>query len=197
MVDQYRPDWSWRAEEGRGLDPFHHARTFIDEDHRLSHDGMWFYAQRSELDVPDGAARQTLFRVGALPTHIRSVSINASEGPVVVELYENADVNTLGAQVGILPTNRVGPKTPLATLYDSTTIFNDIGSPLIGGLYVPANGNQGVSGRLQEIPELILLPNVDYTLEVENDPLGGGTADIIVVLGFYEISYDENPTPEP
>ncbi len=177
----------------RAMDPRAHAVTVISEEHRLTHDGMVFYFQRSETGVPDGAFRRTLFRTGAIPPHFKRVKVTASEGPVIVELYENAVVDVLGPQVAVLNANRLSPRTPLTTVFSDTTFTND-GDPLLGSLYIPASGNQGVEGGTDAIEELVLMPNTDYQFALQNDPAGAGTADIVAQLIFYEIDYPVDGT---
>lgn len=192
MTDNFRKGFEQHNEQVRGLDPFHHAATTIGEEHRLTHDGMVFYVQRSELAIPDQEFRRILLRTGSLVPHFKRIEIDASEGPVVVELFENAIPDVLGAQITPLNTNRLSSKTPTTLVYDSGTTWTSNGNPTLGGLYIPQNGNQGVSGGTRAIEELVLRPNTDYQLALQNDPAGSGTADIVAQFVWYELSY-ENP----
>lgn len=190
---QYRK--SILDEQLRSYDPRAHAVTTIEELHRLTHDGMVFFVQRSELDVPDQQFRRILLRTGSIPPHFKGIGIAASEGPVVVELYENAVVDVLGASIVPINTNRLSPRVPLTTVFDSTTTFTSNGDPLLGGLYIPQNGNQGVSAEPTGlIEEFILKPNTDYQLSLQNDPAGSGSADIVAQFSWYELDYPEDAT---
>lgn len=188
MVDQYRsnaPD-----QEQRKFDFYVPAVTVISEEHRLVHDGMVFYQNIFEAAVPDNNSRVALMRTGDKPVHLKRISVTASEGPVNISLNENAVVNVLGTQVPILNLNRVSTRTPETEWYDNTTTFTDTGNPLLGNLYIPATGNNGVAGETGAIEEFVLKPNTDYRWELENDPAGSGTADISFTVVFYEIDYE-------
>ncbi len=191
MVDQFRgnaPD-----QEQRKFDFFAPAVTTIDEEHRLIHDGMVFYRTYFEPDIPDGESRTSLFRTGAIPPHFKRLTITASEGPVIVDMAEDAVVDTLGTLLDTFNANRVSTNTPLAEFYASDTTFTDTGTPILGNLYIPAQGNNGVAGSTASVEELILKPNTDYSLTFTNDPAGQGTADVNAVFVWYEISYDVGP----
>lgn len=110
---------------------------------------------------------------------------------MVVELFENAVVNVLGTEISPLNQNRLSSITPTTRVYDSTTTFTSDGDPTLGGLYIPQNGNQGVTGGTTAIEELVLKPNTDYQLALQNDPAGGGSADIVAQFVWYELSYDD------
>ncbi len=186
---------STQAELLRAWDPRAHALTTIDELHRLTHDGMVFYVQQSEVGVPDGDFRRGLIRVGEIPIHFKGVFISASEGPVVAELYENTVVDTLGTQLDPVNANRMSSRQPTTEVYGSDTTFISNGSPLLGGLYIPQTGNQGVEGGTSKLlEEFILARNTDYQLSVQNDPAGAGVATIVVQFSWYEIDYPEDGT---
>lgn len=166
--------------------------TVIEEEHRLIHDGMVFYRTYFEAAVPDNSSRTALFRTGDIPPHFKRLLVAASEGPIIVDLAEDADVATLGTQLTSFNANRLSSKSPLATFYASDTVFNDTGSPILGNLYIPvgASSNAGVTGETGGIEELVLKPNTDYSLTLTNDPAGSGTADINIFFVWYELSYE-------
>lgn len=178
-------------ERKRQYDNFAHAVTVIKEEHRLLHDGMVFYRTYSEADVPDGDFRVSLFRTGDRPAHFKRLTLSASEGPINISLAEDATVTTLGTVLETFNCNRISSNTPTATFYASDTVFADEGDPILGNLYIPASGNQGVTGETAALEELILKPNSDYSLSFQNDPAGGGTADINITFVWYEISYPD------
>lgn len=183
---------SRRNEDYMGFDKFANARTVIEEEHRMIHDGFLFYRTYSESDIPDGTSRTSLFRTGAIPPHFKRLTVTASEGPVVITLSEGADVATLGTPLESFNANRVSSTVPLAQFYASDTVFNNIGSPILGGLFIPAgaSSNSGVAGSTGAVEELILKPNTDYALDFLNDPAGSGTLDINTTFVWYEIGPD-------
>lgn len=191
MTDQYRANAA--DQEVRKFDYFAPAVTTIDEEHRLTHDGMVFYRTYQEADIPDGAVRVSLFRTGAIPPHFKRLNVTASEGPINITLGENAVVNSLGNQLTVYNTNRTSPILPLSEFYDSTTVFTDLGTPILGALFIPADGNAGVTGSTAALEELVLKPNTDYSISFENDPAGSGTADVGATFVWYEISYETGP----
>lgn len=180
--------------EANSFDPFHYAQTVISDEHRLTHDGMVFYTFGSELDIPDGQTRNWAFRTGAIPPHFKRISINASEGPVIVELNEEPTFTGGTPAANVVNCNRLSSNVPLTQLItgiDSLDV-SDPGTPLLGALYIPQAGNQGVSGESGLVEEFVLKPNTDYLFTLTNDPAGAGTADIYVGIVFYEISYNND-----
>lgn len=177
-------------EENRKFDKFSHAITTIKEEHRLTHDGMVFYRTYFEAGVPDGDSRSALFRTGAIPVHFKRLTISASEGPIIVDMAEDAVVDTLGTLLPTLNANRLSSNTPLAEFYASDTVFTSLGSPILGNLFIPGQGNNaGVTGETGSLEEIILKPNTDYSITLTNDPAGAGDADINLVFVWYELSY--------
>jgi len=178
-------------EASRVYDPLVHATTIIEEEHRLIHDGMVFFAFGNEQAIPDGESRYWTLRTGNIPPHFKRITIGASEGPVIVTLTENPTITDIGTQAAnLVNLNRMSSNLPLTQIFVGTT-FSAPGSPVLGDLYVPQQGNQGVSGESSAVEEIILASNTDYLFQLQNDPAGAGTADVYVNLVFYEISYDQ------
>lgn len=182
-------------EELRAYDPRAHAVTVIEELHRMTHDGFLFYLQRSELAVPDGDFRRSLFRTGSIVPHFKGFFVAASEGPVIIELFEDTIVDTLGVEIIPLNANRNSDNLATAKFYNADTTFIADGDPLLGGLYIPQNSGQGVTGGTGSLlAELVLKPNTDYQISFQNDPAGSGTADIVGQFSWYEPNYPEDAT---
>lgn len=176
------------------FDPFARSVSVITEAHRLIHEGLFYYAFRTEFDIPDGDFRYALFRTGNIPVHFKGLNIRASEGPVNLNFFENATINDPSPlnEIVVQNANRLSSnmaQMKIFALGDGAGIISSpIGLPFLGNLFVPANGNAGVEGETG-IEELVLLPNTDYVLEVQNDPAGGGTADIQITIAFYELDW--------
>lgn len=183
------------------LDPFHKALTVINEEHRLIHDGFVYSIQTNEIDIPDGAARQVLYSVQDAPIHLKRFAVNASEGPILLTVYENPTYDDAGTPQ-LAPTinlNRMSSNTTTMAITRGPLLGGlplaglDRGDPVLGSLYIPAQGNQGVSGSTFVIEEIVLAANTDYLIEFLNDPLGAGTADVYASVVFYELQYEDNP----
>ncbi len=192
-------------EEIYKFDPHAHAVTVIDEEHRLIHDGMVFSIQVVELDIPDGDVRQVLYRPQDIPVHLKRFSIAASKGPVVLTVYEAPTWDDPGSPQANTSNNLNRMSSNVATmLITGAPLLGgqpldgaDKGSPVLGGLYIPAEGNQGISGQTGAIDEIILATNAvvpeGYLIEFENDPQGSGTVDVWATVVWYELSYVPQP----
>lgn len=196
MVDNFRKSPS--DEYQFSFDPFHHALTVINEEHRLIHQGMVFAINAAELDIADGAVRQGLYRVQGTPVHLKRFSISASEGPVIMTVYESPNYDDVGSPQAnpTINLNRMSSKTSTMLVTGAPLLLGnplagaDRGDPVLGSLYIPQNGNTGVTGETGAIEELLLASNTDYLIEFQNDPAGSGTADVFATIVWYELSYD-------
>lgn len=183
------------------LDPYHKALTVINEEHRLIHDGFVFSVQANVPDLPDGATAHVLYSVKDNPIHLKRFNVNASEGPIILTVYESPTYDDPGSPQ-INPTinlNRMSSNTSTIVFTNDPLLGGqplaglDRGDPILGSLYIPAQGNQGVSGSTIAIEEILLAANTDYLIEFVNDPLGAGTADIFATVVWYELQYEDNP----
>lgn len=184
----------WRdsvADEAlKAFDRFHHALTVIDEEHRAIHEGFVYSIVATEEDIPDGDSRYSLYRVHDTPIHLKRFNITASEGPVLLTIYESPVLTDPGGPPLNEPINlnRMSSRVPTMEVFNSPT-FTSPGDPVLGSLYIPADGNAGVSGETGAVQEIILAANTDYLIEFVNDPAGAGTADVYAVVVFYELDY--------
>lgn len=162
----------------------------------LTNLGHLFYATATEDNIPNGDFRYLLIRSGEQLPHWRSIHVAASKGPVNLKLYERdglLDLNSFSPEPGPISTfnaNRNSSNLAQTQIWSfgGDPPASPLGEQFLGNVYVPDNGGNGVTGSTR-IRGLVLKPNTDYLLEVQNDPLKTGQVLINLQFEWFEMPW--------
>lgn len=188
MADNFRVNTSY-DEEMRKFDPYAHAVTVIEENHRMIHDGFMFSASAQDVAVANGAKFYMLLQVpaGVFP-HLQIFEIAADGGPLTYDLHEGTTFSAAGTAITAYNRNRNSSNTLQTTLtYDPTVTIE---GTAIDEHYVPTAGT-GKTGVIDTTQwgEFVLAQNTNYLIGVHND--SGQARNIQMLIGLYEIGYDQ------
>ena len=194
MADNFRTQKA-HDEEMRKFDPYVHAVTVIQEEHRLIHDGFYFSASGITLNVASGANLDLLIKMPAGSIgHLVLVEYALEDTPVDITFYEDVTVSADGTPVNIRNHNRVvANDTSGASMYEGPTI-TDLGTKLYER-YIPNQGI-GASGGATLVAggdrEWVIGHPTEaktYVWRLTNN--SGGIIDTSYHLSGYEIGYEE------
>ena len=177
-------------EDLRKFDPYAHAVTVIDENHRLIHDGMFFEVQQSDAALVNGGIVNILLDVpaGSFP-HFQDLEISTDEGPIAFDLYEGTTVSANGVALGVANKNRNSSRTAELDLYFNPTITDD--GTLLKSSQVPVASVAELFSQKRS-GEWVLAPSTLYLVRITNN--SGQTASINITINFYELDYPEDGT---
>jgi len=173
------------------FDPYAHAVAFIEEEHRLVHDGMVFDTDVLATSVANGASVTLQINIPAgLRPHLRQIRVAADDGPCTLELYEDSTVTVSGTLQDSRNHNRNSSNTALMTVLLSPTVT--VLGTLLHRSYLPAAGAPGsnpggfvIGGQSQQ--EFVMHPNQNAVLRITNN--SGGAINISLEVLWYELSY--------
>ena len=178
--------------EGRAYDPFAHALTVIQEQHRLIHDGMFYQTSGKQTGLLNAGVEDFLMVTPAFNfPHIQIMQLNFGRGDIDFVAYENTTVSDNGTPLPIENVNRNSSNVPALDLYASPTVTG-VGDHIFT-LWVPPTGTgtgqsaNGVAGVGQG-SEWILAPSTNYLVRLTNN--SGSTIDWSYEFAWYEIGYD-------
>jgi len=183
------PGWNLRL-----YDPYAHASTVINEEHRLIHDGMMFSYTHKFLTVVNGATVRLLLAppAGCYP-HINQARVFAGAGDIDIVFYKDPTVTGYGTTVpagGRPNLNQNSSNTASLAVYEEPTV-SDPGSSL-HRRWIPPTGTGVGNTTGDSAPsfgeEWNLVPGTEYLMEVTNN--SGVTIDMAVDIVWYELSYE-------
>lgn len=188
MADQWRDSnndeqlWSW--------DRFCHARTVMDHEHRMVHDGFGFHTTH-RVDVANGGTLDYLLNVpaGCFP-HNTGVIATFEQGDWDVITYKDTITSADGTAVTSHNRN-LNSSNAACMLLTHTPTITDIGTQFHDRYVYPTGTGQGnqeglVSPNTGE--EWVLKPATKYLIRFTNN--SGGTAKVVLEHLWYEIGYE-------
>ena len=189
MADTWRD--SNTDEELRSWDRFVHARTVVDHEHRMIHDGFAFHITHRVASLANGAALEGLISVPAdsFP-HLTGMLFTFGAGDVDIETFEGTTTSADGTAVTTFNRNRNSSITPAISVFHTPTITAD--GTQIHDRLVPPTGN-GVGNREGVVSpnlgeEWILKPSTKYLVRVTNN--SGGAIKLTMEMLWYEAGYE-------
>lgn len=189
MADQWRE--SNNDEELRSWDRFAHARTVIDHEHRLIHEGMQFHANHNVASLANGATFDLLIAApaGVFP-HIAPVSYTVGNDDVDIDAYYGVTTSDDGTAIPMFNRSLPSSKTPGAvwthtpTVTDIGTLFHERWIPPAGGLpFIPAGATSRVFNE-----EWVQPHNSKILVRLTNN--SGGAIRVLAEILWYELSYE-------
>ena len=178
-------------EDRRSWDGYAHARTVMDHEHRMIHDGMAFHSTHRVASLANGATYDILTTVpaGTFP-HMTALLFTFSRGDLDIQSYEGATTSDDGTAMTQWNRNRNSLNTPntvhsyAPTVTDPGTLFHDrLVHPTGTGV---GNAEGIVAPNLGE--EWILKPSTKYLMRLTNN--SGGAVKFTFETIWYEISYE-------
>ena len=183
MADNFRD--SPADEEQFKFDPYTHAVTVIDENHRMIHDGFFYEVQQSDAALGNGGDIEILFDVPAdsFP-HLQEIELSTDAGPIGFDFFEGTTTSAQGTAFGIVNKNRNSSNVAATVVTLAPTITDDgtqlktsqIPSASVAELFSQSKGG-----------EWVLKPSTQYLVRITNS--SGGTASINITINFYEVGY--------
>jgi len=176
-------------ERRRSYDPYAHAVTVIEEEHRLVHDGAGFQGDVVQTGLANGATGNILVVTGASPVHVRACDIAVGDAPCTVNMYEDTTTSADGTAVPtLINCNRIAAATaPLAAMYYAATVTDN--GTHIATTYIPAPPAPGTNAAGTILSsfgeEIVLKPNSKYLLTLTNN--SGGAITWGFKCFFYEV----------
>jgi len=187
------PQSRWRnnpnRERMRVFDPYAHAMTTIDENHRLIHDGFFFELWRGDTSLADAANLDLMLVVpaGTYP-HLQDVSLESDGGVVTLAMYEGTTVSANGTSLPVFNKNRNSSNTNNTTLYYAPTI-TDVGTQFKHAAIVSDSQSSEIFSQ-SKAGEWVLAPATNYLIRVNN--ASGAARNINLQIGFYELDYQDD-----
>ena len=185
-----------RAREHRSFDPLVHAKTTLDNKHRMAHEGFMFHASGKQVDLANAASAVFLMATPAdCYPHIQRVELNIEAGDVDMVMRENVVTSDDGGAVPVLDVNRNTANSPCAVVTGSPTITTP--GDVFHTIWVPPTGTgigtqEGVLD-VNQGEEWILAPSTKYSFTITNN--SGGIIDYSYEFVWYEAAYDDLPLP--
>jgi len=171
-------------ERRRSYDPYAHAFTVIEEEHRLVHDGAAFQGDVIQTGLASAGVGNILVVTGAKAAHVRACDVALGNLPCQVDMYEGTTTSADGTAVPtLINCNRVSTDSPLAAMYYAATV-TDNGTKIATTL-VPTSAKDAGTIQSSFGEEIILKPNTKYLLTVTNN--SGGPIDWGFKCFFYEV----------
>ena len=177
-------------EDRRSWDGYVHARTVIDHEHRMIHDGMAFHVTHRVASLANGASFDILYSPPAFSfPHLTALLVSLADSPCDVLSYENVVTSDDGTALTPFNRDRNSTKTAQMGVTHSPTI-TDLGD-LVHDRFVPDAGGQGSNSIGIITPnfgeEWILKPSTKMMTRVTNN--SGGAITLTFEALWYEISY--------
>lgn len=176
------------------MDPYAHAVTVIDEEHRLVHDGMVFDCDHYSASIANGASLDVHLKVpaGCYP-HLRALGFAVSDGPCMFYFYEAPTLSADGTELTPRNHNRNSTNTPQMQVFHTPTVTG-VGT-LLHQRFVPDMGGVGanlvgvVGSTAGSAQEFVLKPSTSYIIRMTNNS-GAAIAAAGECL-WYEPSYQD------
>lgn len=179
-------------EERLKFDPYAHAITVIQEQHRVLHDGFMFHASGKVTGMINANVDDFLFVVpAAVHPHFQSFKLELGRGDVDILIYEGATTSDDGTVQTSFNINRNSANTPGSALYIGPTV-TDVGTLIHTGWAVPTGTGTGLSATgtivSSQGEEWVLKPSTKYLIRVTNN--SGATISYRWETLWYELDYD-------
>jgi hypothetical protein len=164
--------------------------SVIQEQHRLSHEGMVFHASGKVTGITNGSNQDFLLAVpaGVFP-HLQRFNLHVGAGDIDVLIYEDTVTSDDGATNGELNVNRNSSITPSTVLTLGPTV-TDIGTLLHTNWIPPTGAGVGARSGVLDVgngEEWLLKPATKHLLRVTNN--SGGSIDLRYEFVWYEIQW--------
>ena len=175
----------------RLFDPFAHAITTIDSEHRQIHDGMVFTFTEVFTGLTSGSSKDYLINVpvSCFP-HFRKLAFSMSDGPITSYLYRGTTVSAAGNARTFI-NNNLNSATLMSCVLTEGPTITDIGTEVvIDKKYSAAGappGQSGPTGKEDVDAEWVMAPGELYLLRLTNN--SAGTIEGHVHMVGYELSY--------
>ena len=183
-----------RVREHRSFDPLVHAKTTIQNQHRMAHEGFMYHASGKQTGLANAASASFLLAVPAgIYPHIQRVELNLEAGDVDMVMRENVVTSADGGAISVLNVNRNSALTASAVVTGSPTITTP--GDIFHTLWVPPTGTgigtqEGVLD-VNQGEEWILEPSTKYSFTITNN--SGAAIDYSYEFVWYEVGYDDLP----
>ena len=165
------------------FDPYSASVTVIDENHRMIHDGAYFELWRADATLGIGGVVDLLLAVPALTfPHLQDITLEASDAPVVLEMYEDTVTSADGTALPVFNKNRNSSNTPDTVVSVAPTITG-VGTQIKRAAITSPAGSSIVFSQTKS-GEWVLKPDTKYLVRVTNN--SGAVIDFNITIGFYE-----------
>jgi hypothetical protein len=193
MADNFRNEFEKHEEELRKFDPFAHAVTVIQEQHRMGHDGFMFHSSGKVTGMIDANVDDFLLAVPAATfPHLQRIRFTFGAGDIDLQSYEGTTTSADGAAQSVLNTNRNSANTPDTVLTigptvstPGTLVHTAWAAPTATGTGLSAEG----AGAVEAGEEWVLTPSTKYLFRITNN--SGATIDYRWEFLWYEVGYDD------
>jgi hypothetical protein len=183
---------SSKNQEIKAYDPFAHALTVIQEQHRMNHDGFMFHASGKVTGMVDTNVDDYLITTPAATfPHFQRVRLDLGGGDFDIQTYEAPTTSAAGTVIPSTNTNRNSSNTADTVITSGPTVsvvgtlVHTTWAPPVGtGIGQSANGISNISNG----EEWILAPSTEYLIRLTNN--SGATIDYRYEFLFYEIGYE-------
>jgi len=185
------------------FDPLSRSVSMITEEHRMVHEGFFFYCYAAILGLANDAHKYMVIRTGDVPPHFKGIDIQASQGGVNFTLYERAETSPQFDPLDLSPnavpivvnnanflSGNVSGLRPYTM--DEPPPWSPLGEHK-GTLQLPvqsAAAKGSVTGDTK-VPEVVMQANRDYLIDVHNDPAATGAVDVFIQFSHYEINWTD------
>lgn len=179
------PGWCLRL-----FDPFVHAITVMDHEHRVIHDGMTYHATDRIASLANGATLDWLISVpaGTYP-HMTQFSFQLEKGDVDILTYEGVTTSADGTPITTFNRNRNSLNEAETLMFGGPTV-TDLGTE-IHDRFVPPTGSGVGSSAGTLAPnfgeEWILKPDTKYLIRLTNN--SGSAIRLAGEVLWYEADY--------
>lgn len=165
------------------------AVTIIEEEHRLTHEGMvWHTSDRAQ--VANAASLDILFVTPAFTyPHLRKAILNLGDAPANICLYEGVTASADGTAAPVFNRNRNSANVPSTVVTTGPTV-TDLGTMIHDRLVGDTGGmgsNQAGAESAGLGEEWILTPSTKYLLRVTNN--SGAEITVNYEIMWYEIMW--------
>jgi hypothetical protein len=163
------------------VDNFPTLYTIINLEHKYTHIGRFFSASHLFKGVNNNTKVYIAFR-STIAAHV--LPFIKSRGNGIFVIYENSNLESDGTSMPVLNHNRNSSNISSMTAFYNPVI-NSLGTKLNGeNLLTGGSGNQASGDTSSFTNEIIIKPNTNYLLELENT--GGNNMDMTLAIRFYE-----------
>jgi hypothetical protein len=150
------------------------------------HDGN-MYSFTNHGTIAAGASLILLVRIGYKQVHFDGFSMDISQSPFLIEMFEAPTVTTTGTLQTVSNRNRASANTPTMSLYTGAAVFAN--GTLIADdlLLIAGQGSNVLSGSSSIDNGWVLKANTDYIIKLTNQ--AGITTSYNTNLTWNEATY--------
>lgn len=160
----------------------------VNELQNAIHDGLAFSYSMNAVGLANNGTVSMLLRTGAKQVHFDGLSLDVSQAPVSLLLYEAPTVTTTGTLQATRGRNRINTNVSVMTVYLTPTV-SSAGLLLDTQLIVTASqGNSKVAGTAEVDEGWVFKANTDYYILMTNS--SGAAINYNTQLTWHESIYN-------